>query len=389
MKSKQIAYWVTCVGLMASAALFYRCTKNSAPGAANVLSGNDKPALATQNITTFVHPGVLNTAASLDFIRNQANNQSSDRFADYNSTVIAFVDSHAVPTSYPAVVVAKASGTTPTETQIKTDAILAYALALRWAKTADPQWAAKTIQVLNGWSYHFTNYTEASGTPTNQPYLEASWVAPSFVAAAEIIRYYHPAGQSSGWSTTDQNKFEAFLNNLKNNYINNVVGQNFNNNWNVSAGYAKMAIGVYLNSVSVYQGGVDIINNVLPSVIQASGTMPELCNRHDCVHFQYSLTGLSYAAEISLIQHDTNLFTTLSSRINAGYGYMKQAYQNAFPSCASCSGKPVFPGVEVANKFYNNATTQSLRGISPPYSVPNDNTFLGFTTYTHFNVSVQ
>jgi hypothetical protein len=387
MKSKQITYWLTGIGMLLTLS-FYQCTKKST-GQESAATDEAKPNLSTQAITTFVHPGVLNTAASLDFIRNQANDGSSTRFADYNNTVVAFIDSHAIPTSFPATVVAKASGTTPTETQIKSDAILAYALALRWAKTADPQWAAKTIQVLDGWSQHFQNYSLASGTPSNQPYLEASWVAPSFVAAAEIIRWYHPAGQSANWSAAGMASFESFMNNLKNNYINNVVGQNFNNNWNVSAGYAKMAIGVYLGSVSVYQGGVDIINNVLPHVINANGTMPELCDRNDCVHFQYSLTGLSYAAQISLIQHDTNLFLALSSRINAGYGYMKQAYANAFPSCASCAGKPVFPGVEVANKFYNNSTTQALRNTAPPYSVPNDNTFLGFTTYTHFAVSVQ
>lgn len=38
--------------------------------------------------------------------------------------------------------------------------------------------------------------------------------------------------------------------------------------------------------------------------IESNGTVPELCVREDCVHFQYTLTGLSYAAELARIQPD-------------------------------------------------------------------------------------
>ena len=39
-------------------------------------------------------------------------------------------------------------------------------------------------------------------------------------------------------------------------------------------------------------------------VIESNGTVPELCVREDCVHFQYTLTGLSYAAVLARIQPD-------------------------------------------------------------------------------------
>ena len=100
-------------------------------------------------------------------------------------------------------------------------------------------------------------------------------------------------------------------------------------------------MGVFLNSVTVYQNGSDALKAIMPSVIQADGTMPELCVRQDCVHFQYSLTGLAYGAEIARIQGDNSIFTYNGNRISAGYDYMRRAYNNQYASCASCSSAPV------------------------------------------------
>lgn len=385
MKKKAISYWLTCAGIAALSALSYQCTKSNVTetGTPAPETDKDNSRTSTQSVTSFVHPGILNTQASLDFIRNEANTSGTARNSDYTNSVISYVDSHTVPTSFPSVVVAKSSGTTPTETQIKTDAELAYAIALRWAKTGDSQWSTKAKNILNGWAYNFQSYSVDPGSNANQPDLEAAWVAPTFAAAAEIIRYYTVNGQGAGWSSTDINQFNTFLNKLKN-YINQTPA--YNNNWNVSAGYAKMALGVFLNSTTVYQNGVDAIKAVMPSVIQSDGTMPELCGRQDCVHYQYSLTGLSYAAEIGRIQNDNGIYPFDSNRISAGYNYMRSAY-NGSTGCNYCTtSSPVFPGVEVANRYYHTSNTQYLRGLQPPLKVPNDNTFLGFTTYTHYNV---
>lgn len=377
---KPISYWLACAGLVAVATTFYQCTKQS-DVAKN--AGTDTET-TPRAVTSFVHPGILNTTASLDFIRNQANDQSSGRWNDYNSTVIAYVDNHAVPTSFPSVVVAKSSGTTPTETQIKTDAELAYAIALRWAKTGDAQWATKAKAILNGWASHFQSYSVDAGSNANQPDLEAAWVAPTFAAAGEIIRYYTINGVGAGWSQTEINTFSDFLNKLKN-YIN--ATPSYNNNWNVSAAYAKIALGVFFNSTSVYQNGVDAMKAVIPSVINSSGTMPELCGRTDCVHYQYSLAGTTFGAEICREQNDNQLFPFNSNRISAGFNYMQQAYAGS-TGCNYCStSSPVYTGVEVGNRYYNTSATNSLINKNHfQYDVPNDNTFLGFTRYTHRGV---
>lgn len=337
------------------------------------------------NTSSFVHPGVLNTTAGLDLIASQANAGDAVRSAAYRK-VTDFISSHVYPVSFYEVVAVGSNGhTSPSKSQIRSDAELAYAYALKFAKTADIADAQKCIGILNGWSYTFKSYTIIDATDNvNQPDLEASWTTPIFVAAAEIIRYYKPKGVSANWADADISKFNDYLNNVKNNYINKIP--DYKNNWNISAGYAKMAIGVFLNSTTVYNDGEAILNKEFPNVIQPDGTMPELCDRQDCVHYQYSLTGLTYAAEIAAIRGDNSLYAALSSRISTGYDFMRKAY-NRTTGCDYCTlSSPLFPGVEVALNHYGTANMQWLRDQQAPLGVPNDNTFLGFTSYTHYKI---
>jgi len=383
MKRNKLSYWLGCALLLALTLFFYECKKSDvASKAANITTST-----APRAVTSFIHPGVLNTAANLDFIAGQVNGGDAGRTASYQK-VLDFINNNPLPTQFYSTVYVGSNGhTSPSKSQIRKDAELSYALALRFAKTANITYANQCIAILNGWSYTFQNYAPIDNTDNpNQPGLEASWTTPSFVAAAEIIRYYKPNGVSANWSATDINQFNTYLNNVKNNYINNVVGLGYNNNWNVSAGYAKMAIGVFLNSANVFNDGETILNNVMNSVIQSGGTMPELCVRQDCVHYQYSLTGLTYAAEIASIQNDNSLYSALSSRISQGYDFERSAY-NQSTGCNYCTtSSPIFPGVEVAYKHYGTANMLSLRNMQAPFGVPNDNTFLGFTTYTHYNL---
>ncbi|MGI4872167.1 MAG: hypothetical protein ACRYFX_13455 [Janthinobacterium lividum] len=155
-------------------------------------------AVAASTITTFVHPGVVNSQASLALVALQVNSGDATRKAGYDK-VVDFMNSNAVPTSFPTVVYAKASGGTTTENQIRRDCLLAYACALRWVKTGDAAYAGQAKQILNGYATNFQRYdADPGGTELRQTYLEASWVTPTFVAAAEIIRYYQVNGQGAG-----------------------------------------------------------------------------------------------------------------------------------------------------------------------------------------------
>jgi len=376
------------IGLFALTTCLYQCEKagiNSAASSSAGKTASQSLAAVTPQITTFVHPGVLNTQASLDLVAAQVNGSDPDRLASYQK-VLDFINSHTYPTSFPSTVVVGSNGaSSPSKAQIRSDAELVYALALRWTKTGNFTYATQAIGILNGWAYNFQNYALLnSSTNPNQPDLEASWTTPSFVAAAEIIRYYKVNGVGSGWSDADIAQFSNFLNLVKNNYINNIPA--YNNNWDASAGYAKMAIGIFLNSTTVYQNGYNFLISNLPAIIHSDGTLPELCDRQDCVHYQYSLTAYAYAAELARIQGDNSLWTVNSSVISKGYDFMRAAY-NQSTGCNYCTtSSPVFPGTEVAYNYYKTSNLQYLRGLQDPLGVTSDNTFLGFTTYTHYNV---
>jgi hypothetical protein len=387
MKRKNIIRLFIFATVIGASSLLVKCTKSTI---SQQSSQTNNPTFPNSNTSlhitgSFVHPGVINTKATLDYIATQANDNTSSRYADYNATVIDYINNHPVPTTWISTVHVQGGTTTADEKRFKGDGLLAYALALRWAKTGTATYATQVKSILDGWSTHFTNITNDSGTSFSQTYLEASWAAPNFVAAAEIIKSYVPAnGVGGGWTATEDANFTNFINKLKDTYINNVTGMGYHNNWDISAGYAKMAIGVFENSAAVYNAGEDIITNTIPYVIAADGTDVELCSRSDCHHFQYSLTGISYAATISAIQGDNVVYTASNSRLSAGYDYMRSAYNNQ--ECIPCSGQYVYPGVEIAYRHYKTSNLASLRAIGAPYQIPSDITFLGFTTYTHYNV---
>jgi Alginate lyase len=371
--------------LLLQGALMYSCTMD-----VNQMDEAIKTPSAerTSAITTIIHPGILNSKANLDLIRSQANVTGSARNLAYDNTVVKYMNENPIPTSFPSTVTVVGSGGTPTEIQFKGDAILAYAVALRWAKTGNSTYASQAISILNGWANNFQKIVPAMDGQTTQAqtYLEAAWAAPSFAAAGEILRHYKPNGNSSGWSASSITKFETFLKLLKTSYIDNVFLTDNRNNWKVSGGYARMAIGIFTNNIADYQAGVNSIIKVFPYVIEADGTMPEHCDRNDCTHFQFSLTGLTYAAEIGRMQGDNTIYTYGSNRLSAGFNYMKDALDDV-TRCQSCTPtSPIFPGVEIAYKYYNSSTLKNLRERKPPYGVSNI-LFLGFTTYTHFNTN--
>jgi hypothetical protein len=335
--------------------------------------------------TKFVHPGILNTRVSLNLISAQLKAGDTMRTTAYQK-VIDFIKDHEYPASFPSTIVVGSNGaTSPSKTQIRKDCELVYAFALAWAATGDTGYAKKSIGLLNGWAYAFKDYGLLAGkTNPNQPDLEASWTTPSFVAAAEIIRHYKVKGKSAGWAATDIEQFSKYLVNVKDNYINKIP--DYKNNWDASAGYAKMAIGVFLNNDTAYRAGYELLIKELPNIIQPDGTLPELCVRKDCVHYQYSLTAYAYAAAIAKIQRDNSLWEMSNKNISLGYDFMRKAYEQK-TGCNYCDlHSRIFPGVEVAYGQYNTDNLKYLRALQAPLSVPIDNTFLGFTTYTHYKV---
>ena len=340
----------------------------------------------------FRHPGVLNTQQSLDASVAQLKAGAATQQAGY-AQVVKYLKQEPAPATFPAVVYAVAGAGSPTEDQIRRDAELAYADALRWAATGEAAYAGQAKAILDGYARTFQRYDTApkpDGSPTafSQTYLEAAWVAPTFVAAAEILRYYHPPGQpGADWPAADVAKFSGFLTKLKTTYIDPLpTGTTWVNNWQVSGAYAQMALGVWFDDKTQYARGYAYARQVLPQVFYPDGNVKELCDR-DCHHPQYTLTGLTDAAEIARIQGDTTLYELHNQQIRVGWEKLEDALAHTAGSCADCSQhRAVWPGIEPAYQYYGTPKLAALRARGAPYGVPGDNTFAGFSSFTHSRV---
>ena len=338
----------------------------------------------------FAHPGIINDIARLDRLRMEG--LVNEQLAAYEN-LKTFTLNNSVPTSFHSVVYVKASGSTPTETQFRRDPILAYAYALKWVRTGEPNDARHAIKILNGWASAFEKMDVAEGTQMVQSQLEAAWVIPTFAATAEILKCYHPNDKHhSDWYYSDILQFSDFLRTLVN-YVEPMIndidqqGRRYNN-WGASAGYAKMAAGVFLDDKSIYDEGIRIVKKLIPEIIEPDGEVYELCGR-DCGHPQYSMNALTYAAEIALVQSDESVYKSQFNRILTGWEWIVKAFTGQV-SCRDCTGSFVHPGIEVAFNYYKNSVSpKSILFMEShrPFVPDNSTTFLGFTTLTHYEVN--
>lgn len=336
----------------------------------------------------FSHPGIINDKTRLDHLHSTT--LGAEKSIAYEQ-VKSYLQQNSLQDNFPSVIYVKASGSTPTEIQFRQDPITAYGFALKWVRTGDAKDAEQAIRILNGWTYNFKKMDVAEGTQMLQTQLEAAWVIPTLAATAEILKWYQPIdGNSSGWYYSDIESFSSFLVQLMS-YVEPMIkdidqDSRRYNNWGASAGYARIAAGVFLDNKPMYDDGIRLVKKLIPEIIKTDGEVYELCSR-DCGHPQYSMNALTYAAEIARIQSDHSVYTANSNRIMTGWEWIVDAFSGKI-SCRDCTGLFVHPGIEVAVSFYRNMVTPELLLFMEkqrPFVPDDSRTFLGFTTFTHYD----
>ena len=337
--------------------------------------------------TSFRHPGIFLTQARLDAFK-AATNATTDSVIKIGYQAV-LDDSRSESTyAHQALsnvqVVGSAIG--PQEARYKNDAQAAYLNALRWVKTGDTAHRDKAIAILNDWARTFRTYSVASGTDSAQVWLEAAWMLPVWVSAAEIIRH-HNNGEA-GWSQADIATFNGFVDRQ---YAQAQQAKVRVNNWAVSAGLAMMAAGAYQDNPSRYSAGLQRIMEMIPLSVFSSGEVNELKAR-DCTHPQYNLEGLAQAAEIEVIQTgDTSVWMYTGSgettpRLAKGLEYMAKSLLNG-SGVRNCKGQHLEAGyMDIAVNGYMNRGVaipnfQALAKARRPDA--GSMQFLGFTTATH------
>jgi hypothetical protein len=318
----------------------------------------------------FVHPGVINTRASLDFVKGRIAAGAQPWKRAYDELVahpLASLSRN--PRAYVTVQCGPYSDPNVGCSQERDDAAAAYANALLWAYTGNATRAQKAIQIMNAWSGTITGHTDHNED------LQTGWAGSNWTKAAEIIRH-----TGAGWASADITRFQNMLMNVY--YAEISSGSGSNGNWELIMTDAIIGIGVFCNNRTVFNRGLELWRGRVPAYvyITSDGSAPkappgrsrpnwygpsryveglaqETCR--DLGHTSYGLAAMSYTAETARIQ-GVDLYNEQSRRLRAGWEFNTRL-QNGWSGDGLCTINRSFHETgEVAYNHFVNRLGLSL-----------------------------
>lgn len=317
----------------------------------------------------FVHPGLINSNSRLWVLvrleKDWANRDTRSTYRELLDKDRRFSADYK-PEPMEDVIVTGA-GSNPMEKRFRNDTIAAYFTALRWVKTGDDRYRAKSIEIMNAWAKTFSRIRNEEGTWVEQERLEAAWAVPIWTNAAEIILHYqHPSPRGfTAWDKKDVRRFRTFVTNMHS-QIGAMHGKP--SNQGVSAALADVTLGVFNDDRKLYQSGLAQMRDLMPKIIYEDGEVKELRKR-DCVHPQYSLVGFTQAAQIEMNQSGKSTLMTLKRRgedkpmLVQGIEYMSGAL-NKGSDARDCRSSRLIDGyAPMAKRLYANDNKVRLKQL--------------------------
>jgi hypothetical protein len=206
---------------------------------------------AVSGTMKFIHPGLLNSRAELDFIKAKIKTGAEPWSSLFNRLKNSGYG-NLNWTPQPLAVV-NANGKDATiENE---DAKAAYAQALLWYFTDNDAYAKKSAEILDAWSAKLTNHVSSD----RQRAVQAAWCGSVFPLAAEILRSSYPQ-----WTMNEIKQFSAMLNQA---FLPLIFPGNatYNGNWELSMSDALMCIGVFNEETATYDRGVFLWRKRVPA----------------------------------------------------------------------------------------------------------------------------
>jgi hypothetical protein len=170
--------------------------------------------------TSWVHPGIMISQDQIDFFKAKVAASSSPWLVAYDQLLKESAVSTATysPSPVPTVVCGSYSNPDIGCSAERKDAIAAYANALAWIVSEEPNYADRAIDIMNAWSSTIQTHNDS-----NAP-LQSGWVGSVWARTGELIRY-----SDTAWSRSAIEDFEAMLRNA---YLPLVIGgSTYNGNW--------------------------------------------------------------------------------------------------------------------------------------------------------------
>ncbi|TPF86477.1 hypothetical protein BW13_05090 [Bifidobacterium sp. UTCIF-37] len=205
----------------------------------------------------FVHPGVNLSAAQLTAMRNHVRAHENPWVADYRRLTDTVPNDMSNERYVPTFREGVGRGNPEGSGHIgdwEMSCAAAYFNALRWVVTGEDKYAAKTVEIIDGWS---KTLRVIDG---RDRILGASLATIKLINAAEIVRYF-----DGGYTGFDDEAFARFRTMLHN-VIYPVVRDggapmNANGNWDVTPMTTLLAIGVATDDRRIFARGVEMYSS--------------------------------------------------------------------------------------------------------------------------------
>lgn len=261
----------------------------------------------------FVHPGMLHSAADLDRMKKNV----EEGVEPWAGAWREFQKSQYVANTYaprPLETVGRGVGSAGQD-NISRDGTAAYYNAIAWYISGNEDYAKKTVEILNDWSYKCKtiNGKDAVLCAGNYGY--------KFANAAEIIRYSYKK-----WPQKDIEQFKTLMNAVFYPVIKD-FSTFANGNWDACCFPTMMSIGIFCDDRAMFDRAVKYYmdgsgdGSLTNYIINKAGQCQE--SGRDQGHTQAGIGHLLIASEIAYHQ-GIDLYGAADNRLLAGVEYTAQ-----------------------------------------------------------------
>lgn len=361
------------------------------------------PAAAAPDV--FTHPGVLVSAAQLDFVRGKVNANAQPWKAAWDQMMASrYASLSRVPKPRAVVECGPYSNPNLGCTDEREDAIASYTLALAWYVTRDNRYAAKAIEIMDAWSNTIRDHTNS-----NAP-LQTGWAGSSWPRAAEIIKHAYGNWPNAG-------RFATMLRTV---YLPKIInGSHSNGNWELTMMEAAVGISVHLDDKANYDRAIAKFRTRVPAFVYltSDGALPrtapgsgldtrdeiigywhgqttfvdglsqETCR--DFTHTGYGIAAIGNTAETTRIQRQ-DLYPEIGDRLRHALGFHSKYQLGTAPPTWLCGGSLHLGLGPVTEVGYNamsfrlgNAMTNTKTLTERQRPAGTNNLFVAWQTLTH------
>jgi len=323
------------------------------------------PDVALPEGKEFVHPGLLQGQADIDFIRARL----QAREEPWTKALKALAAVSYCRKDYKPQAVAEVDAAGKSRGVLMWDGTGAYGDALLWSLTGDRAYADKAIEILDA---HASTLRAIVGG-SDESKLLAGFTGCKFASAAELLLHCRqPDGTTADWDPAAAERCKTMLKTVFYPLIRDFKPE-FNGNWDASMVNTMLCIGVLCDDHAMFNRALDYYlhgkgHGSISHYIFEGGQTQETAR--DQSHVQLGLGALASACEIAAKQ-GLDLYGMADNRLAAGFEYTAKFLCGEDVEPVPASGLPAsprgrerpFPIYEIAYQHY-----AVEKGLPMPYT---------------------